>query len=188
MPVLRALSVALLPAVGLSATAHAQPITYETEPNDDPLTLETEVRGAVMMRGEALGGDQDAFWWIVGEEEAGRFWEVELRSRTEGLVQLDMVRLESDEEIIEEARNGRVAAATASARVCGWANRKPRVARRGLLSSFRSCRGCTAAQTAPPGRKWPTRRATRRCTTASPRMATTWSTPTCLSFPSRCRK
>lgn len=93
----------VLQATMMLASAYGQPIVFETEPNDDPLQAQDEVRGAAILRGTASRDDQDVFWWVVGEADSQRLWTVELRSRTSGLVQLDMVRLESDEAVLQEA-------------------------------------------------------------------------------------
>jgi hypothetical protein len=98
-----------LPAVAAlmclsAALAAAQPIVFETEPNDDLRdTAQPDVIGEARLRGEVTGNDQDGFWWVLGEADAGRQWDIVLRARTQGLIQMDLVRLESDPAILAEA-------------------------------------------------------------------------------------
>ncbi len=87
-----------------AALAAAQPIVFETEPNDDLLeTAQPDVIGEARLRGEVTGSDQDGFWWVLGEADAGRQWDIVLRARTEGLIQIDLVRLDADPDILAEA-------------------------------------------------------------------------------------
>jgi hypothetical protein len=87
-----------------AALAAAQPIVFETEPNDDLLeTEQPDVIGEARLRGEVAGSDQDGFWWVLGEADAGRQWDIVLRARTEGLIQMDLLRLDSDPDILSEA-------------------------------------------------------------------------------------
>ena len=91
----RALPVLLatLFALTLAPTASAQNCAVEVEPNDAPATA-TPLDDRTCLVGAFDGEDQDAWWWVVDEDAAGRFWHLELESIPGQLTRLDVLRIE----------------------------------------------------------------------------------------------
>lgn len=94
---------AALSACLILGLAHAQECSYEVEPNDTPATatriegvgpnsvgLANRVKvGDACFSGELTPNDQDAFYWDVGELEAGHSWALELEGLDRQLTAVD---------------------------------------------------------------------------------------------------
>ena len=91
----RALPVLLatLFALTLAPTGRAQNCALEIEPNDAPATA-TPLDDRTCLVGAFDGEDQDAWWWVVDEDAAERFWQLEVESIPGQLTRLDVLRIE----------------------------------------------------------------------------------------------
>lgn len=84
---------ALLGLVAVPARAPAQPLLYESEPNDTPLDG-NGVAGEVTLLGTMTGVDQDAFIWTVSDDDARKRWTFELSGIPGQLTIVEILRVQ----------------------------------------------------------------------------------------------
>ena len=87
----------VLAIIGCPAADATTELLYDTEPNDEitqavPLSP-PGAKSPVKILGELKGGDQDAYYWRVDAEDAGKRWNLKLSGRTGALTGLNIYDL-----------------------------------------------------------------------------------------------
>jgi hypothetical protein len=76
--------------------AAAESTIVEVEPNDTPATANEVIAPAILL-GTMAGQDQDAYNWIVSDEDAGKRWTIELHGIPGRLTILEVARIQYDD-------------------------------------------------------------------------------------------